>query len=117
VFSNLHGGLADYLDPEVNAFKLETWSLAHDLERIEAVVQAGFQPRGVDELAQTYSEQAFHERIRRFLPALEAYFARTEPPDIDRLTVAAVPPPPASPLWRRLGGRAARALGIQGTRR
>jgi hypothetical protein len=116
VFSNLHGGLADYLDPEVNAFKLETWSLANDVERIEAVVQAGFQPRGVEALAQTYSEQAFHERIRHFLPALEAYFARTDAPDIDRLTVAAVPRPLPSPLWRRLGGRAARALGIRGTR-
>ena len=60
VFSNLHGGLADYLDPEVNAFKLETWSLAHDLERIEAVVREGFQPKGVEALARTYSEEAFH---------------------------------------------------------
>jgi hypothetical protein len=113
VFSNLHGGLADYLDPEVNAFKLETWSLAHDLERIGSVVREGFQPQGVEELVRTYSEEAFHERIGRFLPALEAFFARTEPPDIDRLTLAATPPPPASPLWRRLGGRAARALGMR----
>lgn len=117
VFSNLHGGLADYLDPEVSSFKIETWSLAHDLERIEAVVREGFQSQGVEELARTYSETAFHERISRFLPALEAFFARTEPPDIDRLALAAAPMPPASPLWRRLGSRAARALGIRGTRR
>jgi hypothetical protein len=113
VFSNLHGGLADYLDPEVNAFKIETWSLAHDLERIGSVVRDGFRPREVEALARTYSEEAFHERIGRVLPALEAFFARTEPPDIDGLTLAAAPPPPASPLWRRLGGRAARALGVR----
>lgn len=117
VFSNLHGGLADYLDPEVNAFKIETWSLAHDLDRIESVVRDGFRLQEVEELARIYSEEAFHERVGRFLPALDAFFARTEPPDIDSLTLAAVPPPPASPLWRRLGGRAVRALGIKGTRR
>lgn len=113
VFSNLHGGLADYLDPEMNAFKLETWSLAYDLERIESVLREGFRPPGEEELARVYSEDAFHERIRRFLPALDAFFARTEPPDIDGLTLAAAPPPPASPLWRRLGGRAVRALRLR----
>ncbi|HEX3127368.1 MAG TPA: glycosyltransferase [Thermoanaerobaculia bacterium] len=117
VFSNLHGGLADYLDPEVNAFKIETWSLAHDLERIEAVVRDGFEPRGVEALARAYSEEAFHERMGRFLPVLEAFFSRPEPPDIDRLSLAAVPPRPASPWWRQTGGRVARALGIRGTRR
>ncbi len=118
VFSNLHGGLADYLDPEVNAFKVETWSLAHDVERIEAVVRDGFQPQGVAELARTYSEEAFRERIDRILPALEAFFNRAaaEPPDIDRLTLAAAPPPSASPWWRRAGGKAARAMGLR-TRR
>ncbi len=113
VFSNLHGGLADYLDPEINAFKVETWSLAHDLERIEAVVRGGFRPEGVEELARTYSEEAFRERIGRFLPALEAFFSRAEPADIDRLTVAAAPPPPRPPWWRRAGGRVVRALGIR----
>jgi hypothetical protein len=113
VFSNLHGGLADYLDPEVNAFKIETWSLAHDMERIEGVVREGFHPRGVEELARTYSEEAFHERIRRFLPVLEVFFSRQEPPDIDRLSLAAAPPRPPSPWWRRAGGRMARALGVR----
>lgn len=115
VFSNLHGGLADYLDPEVNAFKLETHSLAHDLERIEAAVRGGFRPQGVADLVRTYSEEAFHERIGRFLPALEAFFDRAgaAPPDVDRLTLAAVPPPPRPPWWRRAGGRAARALGLR----
>lgn len=95
VFSNLHGGLADYLDPEVNAFKVETHSLAYDLERIEAALRGGFRPEGVSELIRTYSEEAFHERILRFLPAVESFFAGagSAPPDIDRLTVAAASPP------------------------
>jgi len=103
VFSNLHGGLADYLDPEVNAFKVETHSLAYDLERIEAALRGGFRPEGVSELIRTYSEDAFHERIGRFLPVLETFFAGagSAPSDIDRLTAAAVPPPPARSWLRR----------------
>lgn len=103
VFSNLHGGLADYLDPEVNAFKVETHSLAYDLERIEAALRGGFRPEGVAELARTYSEEAFHERIGRFLPVLEAFFAGAgaAPPDIARLTSEAVPPLPARSWLRR----------------
>lgn len=114
VFSNLHGGLADYLDPELNGFQIETYSLAHDLERIMTALRDGFRPPRVEELARTYSEEVFHERIGRLLPALEAFFARAaaEPPDIDRLTVAAAPPLPGSRWWRRAGGRAYRALGL-----
>lgn len=118
VFSNLHGGLADYLDPEVNAIKIETHSLAYDLERIAAALSGDFQPVASAELARTYSEEAFHERIGRFLPALEAFFAgvASVPPDIGRLTAAAVPPPPTRSWLRRAGRRAARALGLR-TRR
>jgi hypothetical protein len=114
VFSNLHGGLADYLDPEVNAFKIETHSLDWDLERIGAALRGGFRPERVAELARTYSEEAFHQRIGRFLPALEAFFsgAGSAPSDIGRLAAEAVPPPSRSRL-RRVGGMAARALGLR----
>ncbi|MFP5288554.1 MAG: glycosyltransferase, partial [Thermoanaerobaculia bacterium] len=113
VFSNLHGGLADYLDPEVNAFKIETHSLAWDLERIAAALRGGFRPEGVAELARAYSEEAFHRRISRFLPVLEAFFsgAASTPADIGRLAAAAAPPPPARSWLRRAAGRAARSLG------
>lgn len=99
VFSNLHGGLADYLDPEVNAFKIETHSLAWDLERIGTVLRDGFRPEGVAELARFYSEEAFHERIGRFLPALEAFFT----------AAATAPAPPPERSWlRRVLGRKGR---------
>lgn len=115
VFSNLHGGLADYLDPEVNAFKIETHSLAWDLERIGEVLEGGFRPEGLAELARTYSEEAFHQRIDRFLPVLESFFAGagSAPADVARLTQAAVPRPPARSWLRRAGGKAARALGLR----
>lgn len=110
VFSNLHGGLSDYLDPEVNAFKIETYSLDYDLDRIGRAVRGEL--RGaVDrkELAQRYSEEAFEKRIDRFLPALELFFARAESsmPDIQAL-VAPFPPP--HPWWRRLFSSARRQL-------
>lgn len=113
VFSNLHGGLADYLDPEVNAFKVETHSLAYDLERIAAALRGGFRPVGVPELARAYSEEAFHQRAGRLLAALGAYFAGAgaAPSDIDRLTAAAAPPPHVRPWLLRAAGRAGRALG------
>jgi glycosyltransferase involved in cell wall biosynthesis len=79
VFSNVHGGLADYLEPDVNAWKLETHSLAHDVGRVLAAVRGDRTP-AVDApgLRTTYSEAAFHERVARLLPAWEEYFAAVE---------------------------------------
>jgi hypothetical protein len=86
VFSNLHGGLSDYLDPEVNAYKLEVHSLAYDVSRIVHAVANGA-PASSHEIAhlrEVYSEAAFHDRARRILSALDDFFSRTAgvPPDI-----------------------------------
>lgn len=94
VFSNLHGGLSDYLEPDVNAFKLETHSVAFDRERILGAVRE-FPLRGGDrdELRRFYSEASFHDRMERILPALDAFFdtAGRRSPEIATLVAEPVP--------------------------
>jgi len=111
VFSNLHGGLADYLDPEMNAHKLVTWSLAYDVERIERAVHEGPPASDVSDLERYYSVAAFHERVGRFLPVLADFFERAEStePDIQAHTPAPVFPP-GRPWPLRAASRVARAL-------
>jgi hypothetical protein len=94
VFSNLHGGLSDYLEPDINAFKLEVHSLAYDRDRILSAVAAFPMAGGdLDAIRGFYSVDAFHDRVERILPALGGFFdaVGTSPPDIAALT--AVPPP------------------------
>lgn len=113
VFSNLHGGLADYLDPQLNAFKLEVYALGYDVERIVARLGVGplNPPATLAALRATYSEAAFHARIDAILPELARFFgyAAHHPADIARL--AYVAPVPA---WRqqlyRVKQRTTRAL-------
>ena len=113
VFSNLHGGLADYLDPQLNAFKLEVYALGYDVERILAQLGTGpvNPPATLAALRATYSEAAFHARIDAILPELARFFAYTAqyPADIARLAYVA----PLS-AWRqqlnRVKRRTTRAL-------
>jgi hypothetical protein len=109
VFTNLHGGLADHEDPEIDAFKLEVHSSAFDLQRVLAATRGDLTPlRDSAALAATYSEEAFHRRAARVLPALQELFehAAAHEPDI---------PPPLSPpapraVWRRAASRVRRTV-------
>lgn len=96
VFSNLHGGLSDYLEPDVNAFKLETHSLAFDRDRILAAVR-GFPLSGgdADDLRRFYSVAAFHDRIDRILPGIDAFFDAVDqrPPELGELNAPPSPSP------------------------
>jgi hypothetical protein len=75
VFTNLHGGLADHEDPEVDAYKLEVHSLEHDVQRVLAAVRGELRPLTDPEaIARTYSEGAFHQRAERILPSLQRFF-------------------------------------------
>ncbi len=100
VFSNLHGGLADYLDPEINAFKVEVYALNYDVARILGRLGAGSvnSPAALAALRATYSEAAFHNRMHAILPELERFFVYTarQPADIARLVYT-----PQVPRWRQ----------------
>jgi glycosyltransferase involved in cell wall biosynthesis len=99
VFSNLHGGLADYLEPEMNAFKLESYSLQYDVARVLKVLEDGWTNSDSDVagLRTEYSEEAFHRRVQRILPALNAFFPHAESSyaDIPRLIAES-----KTPAWR-----------------
>jgi len=99
VFSNLHGGLADYLEPEMNAFKLESYSLQYDVARVLKVLEDGWTNSDSDVagLRTEYSEEAFHRRVQRILPALNAFFPHAESSYADILRLIAEPKTPA---WR-----------------
>lgn len=117
VFSNLHGGLSDYLEPDVNAFKLETHSVAFDLDRILAAVRDFPLPGGdAAELRRFYSVGAFHERMGRILPALDAFFAAVDqrPPELVALNA---PPPPTTRERVAATARAARSRAARVVRR
>lgn len=70
VFSNLHGGLSDYLEPGLVGHKLETVSLEYDVERILLAVE---QPMVTADAAliETYSTARFHQRIPRILGEIQ----------------------------------------------
>ena len=100
VFSNLHGGLADYLVPELNCFKLEVHSTEYDLARILDAVRGALRPASPDpdSLANAYSEDAFHQKAGAIIPALDQYFDHVEHLS-DRH--APIRPTPEAPRWRR----------------
>jgi hypothetical protein len=74
VASNVDGGLSDFLDPGVNCLQLGV-SLEHDVQGITgAVTSYGPSDSGeTEQLASRFSEDALRERVRRVVPALEAW--------------------------------------------
>ncbi len=120
VFSNLHGGLSDYIEPDVNAFKLGTHSLEFDRDRVLTAVD-GFPMAGgdADALRRFYSVDAFRHRVERILPALDGFFDATarSAPDIG-VPVAPVRRPPAdrAAAVARTGLSRAKRLGAQARR-
>lgn len=111
VFTNLHGGLADHEDPELDAFKIEVHSLDNDVQRVLAAVRGERVALADPEaITRTYSEAAFHLRAPRVLASLHGFFERCAGRPAD------IPPPllgePAPP-WgaRRLLAAARRRLG------
>lgn len=109
VFSNLHGGLSDYLEPdEQRVFKLETYSLEYDIDRILRSVASGPPPPDskLQTLIESYSFEAFNTRARNILCALDSFFshARTHAPSIEAKKMS------PSPRWRRVAYRARRQV-------
>ena len=87
VFSNLRGGLADYIEPGVHGYRLECHSPAWDarqiLQALQRYPEAG-QPEYEHYLRAHYSEAAFHQRAQALVQFLSDYlpFARTTPPQL-----------------------------------
>lgn len=75
VFSNLHGGLSDYLDPEICGYKLETFSLEYDVNRIlKRVKEYTGENQKSEYLREKYSEKSFYDRMEVIWPEIEEFF-------------------------------------------
>jgi glycosyltransferase involved in cell wall biosynthesis len=85
VFSDIHGGLSDYLEPEINAFKLGIHSVQYDLARVMRILKDGWTNADTEltSLREKYSEEAFHRRIRQILFALSEFFPHLESCSVD----------------------------------
>ena len=72
----LKARLSEYIEPELNAYKLEVHSLAFDVARIQQAVRSGppHTPGEVASLRDVYAEAAFHQRALRILRSLDALF-------------------------------------------
>jgi glycosyltransferase involved in cell wall biosynthesis len=76
VFSNLNGGLCDFLDPSINMSQLGGNLLAYDLHRIgEACTLPSPQQNYPEELANRYSADAASRRLETILPTLDSYYS------------------------------------------
>jgi len=83
VFSNLKGGLSDYLDPGICGNKLETYSKEYDIKRILEAVNShtGHNPNEKN-LLNSYSEEGFYKRMAVIWPEIVKYleFKDKSPP-------------------------------------
>lgn len=114
VFTNLHGGLADHEDPEVDSFKIEVHDLQHDLQRVLAVVRGERDVvRDPGAIQRTYGEVAFHERVARVLPSLHEHFEHCQGRPSDVPVLRPEPGPDPRGLARRVVGDGLRRLGLR----
>jgi glycosyltransferase involved in cell wall biosynthesis len=92
VFSNLRGGMADFVEPGTYGYRLESHSPEWDAHQILNAVQHYPQPEQADYeqyIKNHYGEVAFHKRIRCLLQFLSGYFpfAEAHPANLDAFQV------------------------------
>ncbi|MDD5216871.1 MAG: glycosyltransferase [Candidatus Omnitrophica bacterium] len=78
VFSNLFGGLSDYLDPGINAYQLGVYSMEYDLQRLSEVIKQKQDMKYRIVLREAYSENMFHQRMKGILEELHCCFKYRE---------------------------------------
>ena len=78
VFSNLYGGLSDYLEPALNMHTLGTFSVEYDMKGILDCLQPEFSEEyqnHVSALCRYYSQEAFHARVTPIFQTVESFFS------------------------------------------
>lgn len=99
VFSNLHGGLSDYLEPSMAGNKLETISLDYDVSRVQTAVDEHSSldnEREIRHLVDTYSAEKFHIRIQKILREIERLYTTNHQNPIEKIAASY-----EVPEWRR----------------
>lgn len=80
VFSNLHGGLADHMDPAINMKQIEFCSLDHDVDRISHSV-INFKEadeKEIDDIIYRYSKLSFTKRLSSILSEIVFFFDKLD---------------------------------------
>lgn len=77
VFSNIHGGLSDYLTPEINMFPIGAWALPYDVKRISSVLDGSkmpFDAMQVDISRDKYSVSGFLYASKLIFQGLDFFY-------------------------------------------
>ncbi len=77
VFCNLHGGLADHMDPEVNMKQIEVHSLEYDIKRVSHVI-LNFSAQDeilMSQVSNRYSKDAYNNRLKVILNEICFFFS------------------------------------------
>lgn len=74
VFSSVNGGLADYLDPGFNCYKIAAYSQAYDVQRILKVVKAPAPRPLPEEFFAEYRAETIIQRLQVILAEVNEFF-------------------------------------------
>ncbi|GAB4528626.1 MAG: hypothetical protein Tsb0014_10130 [Pleurocapsa sp.] len=74
VFSSVNHGLADYLDPGFNCYKIAGYSLEYDLQRITAVLQAKDKSTLPESFFAPYRPENLRPRLQIILEEINQFF-------------------------------------------
>lgn len=90
IFSSTNGGLADYLDPGLNSYKIAGYSVDYDVQRIQSAIQS-FPQFGVpNAILAEHRRDAIQQRLSIILSETNEFFDHLEqhPSSIPELTAA-----------------------------
>jgi hypothetical protein len=77
VFSSLNGGLADYLDPGFNCYKIAGYSKEFDVKRITQTIQNASSLRVKDQLLDEYRAENVTHHLKVILHEVNEFFDHT----------------------------------------
>jgi len=97
VFSSINGGLADYLDPGFNSYKIAGYSQAFDVQRILAVVNAPTSSPTPDSFFADYRTANILHRFEVILTEINQFFDRLHP-SANQPALSLTPIPELTPL-------------------
>ncbi|MGB7274802.1 MAG: glycosyltransferase family 1 protein, partial [Geitlerinemataceae cyanobacterium] len=76
VFSSVNSGLADYLDPGFNCYKIAGYSQEYDVQRILEVVNSPDRSKLPDAFLEPYRSKSLVDRLQVILTEINQFFDR-----------------------------------------
>ncbi|MFM7546813.1 MAG: glycosyltransferase [Synechococcales cyanobacterium] len=122
VFSSVNGGLADYLDPGFNSYKIAGYSLAFDVDRILCATLTNQLSPLPDWFLMDFRTDSILQRLKSILTEINTFFDRLQPvrgtndsglTPIPQLTPMGIHQLRWRHRWIKLAGRVKKKLGYQ----